>query len=85
MHVSQVHESDGAANFSIKSWSTLTTGFDDNTCGFKPGFGVLLPSLLSILISHDPDPAGGTNFFIKSLFEGGCFLGVSFPVDGLDD
>jgi len=74
MHVSQVHESDGAANFFIKSWSTLTTGFD-----------VLLPSLLSILISHDPDPAGGTNFFIKSLFEGGCFLGVSFPVDGLDD
>jgi len=87
MHVPDVHESSGGANFFIKSWSELTTGFDDNTCGLTPGFGVsqathfvLLASLLSIHMS-----AGGANFFIKSLLEGGGFLGAGFPVDGLDD
>ena len=92
MHVSQVHESAGGANFFIKSWSELTTGFDDSTCGLTPGFGVsqathfvLLASLSSMHVSHDHDPTGGANFFIKSLLEGGGFLGAGFPVDGLDD
>lgn len=92
MHVSQVHESAGGANFFIKSWSELTTGFDDNTSGLTPGFGVsqathfvLLVSLLIIHMSQDHDPAGGANFCIKSLLEGGGFLGAGFPVDGLDD
>ena len=92
MHVSQVHESSGGANFFIKSWSELTTPFDDNTWGLTPGFGasqatsfVLLASLSSIRESHDHDPAGGANFFIKSLLEAGGFLGAGFPVDGLDD
>ena len=92
MHVSQVHESSGGANFFIKSWSELTTCFDDNTRGLTPGFGVsqathfvLLASLSIIHVSHDHDPAGGANFFIKSLLEAGGFLKACFPVDGLDD
>ena len=71
MHESQVHESSGGANFFIKSWSELTTGFDDNTWGLTPGFGVLQASL--------------SNFFIKSLLEAGGFLGAGFPADGFDD
>lgn len=93
MHVSQVHESVGGANFFIKFLSELITGFDDNTGGLIPGFGVsqathfvLLASLLSMHVSQDHDPADGANFRIRSLLEGGGgFFRAGFPVDGLDD